>query len=329
MEYRKFGPTDMTVSVLGFGCWDAANGGYGDKMAAAVHRALDLGVTCFDTAPHYGGGDSELMLAKALGPRRKDVVVVTKCGMGFEGSQRDRPKHRDSRKESILPLIDQSLKRMKTDYIDVWLIQYPDVNTPFEETMGVLDSVVQQGKARAVGVINMTLDQIKECEKTRRIDVVQYHHNLFDRRMEREIFPYCQEQGIGVMAYGPMGSGILAGAYAEDHKFGERDWRGQGDYIELVVGIYGEDVFPRNVRLVNDLKPIAERRGKTIPQLALRWALSDPAMSVALVGMLNVQELEENVGVLDWALSGEDIRQIDEVFSRHGVSPYPSMFIDP
>jgi len=276
MEYRQFGPTDLTVSALGFGCYE-----YGEKhysfgeeyivrMIATVNRAIDLGITCFHTAPHYGGGDSELMLGRALGPRRKDVVVVTKCGTHFN---QNRPKGRDSRRDSILASVDQSLQRLQTDYIDVLLVHAPDVTTPFDETMGALDSVVQQGKVRAVGVFNFTLDQIKECERTRRIDVVQYFYNLFDRRMEQEIFPYFQQRGIGVMAHASMGWGLLAGAYAEDHKFGERDFRGRS---EPLGWIYGKDIFPRNVRLVNDLKPIAESRGKTIPQLALRWVLSTP-----------------------------------------------------
>ena len=328
MEYRKFGPTDLTVSALGFGCYE-----YGEKhyswgeeyivrMIATVNRAIDLGITCFHTAPHYGGGDSELMLGRALGPRRKDVVVVTMCG--WDGSELDRPKHRDSRRESILPLVDQSLQRLQTDYIDVLQVHAPDVNTLFEETMGALDSVVQQGKVRSVGVSNFTLDQIKECEATRRIEVVQYDFNMLDRRRELDIFPYCQQQGIGVMTWGSMGSGLLA-----DTEFGENDSRGRGGNPEWDGGILALEHRQRYVQLIEDLKPIAASRGKTMPQLALRWVLSHPAVSVALVGTLNVQELEENLGVLDWALSGEDLRQIDEVFARYGVETHPGIGLNP
>ena len=133
-------------------------------MSAMVNRAIDAGITCFHTAPHYASGDSEIMLGRALGTRRKDVVVVTMCGLGWQGSQRDRPKSRDCRRESILPLVDQSLRRMQTDYIDVLQVHAPDVHTPFEETMDAMDTAVQQGKVRAVGVSNFTLDQLKECE---------------------------------------------------------------------------------------------------------------------------------------------------------------------
>ena len=296
-------------------------------MSAAVNRAIDLGITCFDTAPHYGGGDSERMLGRALGPRRKDVVVVTKCGLRYENLQVPRPMGRDGRRETILPLVDHSLQTLQTDYIDVLLVHLPDVNTPFEETMGALDSVVQQGKVRAVGVCNFTLDQIKECEATRRIDVVQYDLNMFDRRMEQKIFPYCQQQGIGVMTFGSMGVGLLAGTFNAGTKFGDNDYRGRGGNPGYDGGIFAEEVWQRNVRLVEDLKPIAENRGKTMPQLALRWVLSNSAVSTALVGTPNVQELEENLGVLDWALSGADMRQIDEVFARHGVDTHPAILL--
>ena len=332
MEYRKFGPTDITVSALGFGCWDAAGQVYGDQMIAAVHRAIDQGVTCFDTAPNYGGGDSERMLGRTLGPRRKDVVLVTKCGLGFEGSAVGRPKgrsstSRDGRREFILPLVDQSLQRMQTDYIDVLLVHLPDVTTPFEETMGALDSVVQQGKVRSVGVSNFTMDQIKECEATRRIDVVQYDLNMFDRRMEQEIFPYCQQQGIGVMTYGSLGSGMLAGTYASEKNFADGDYRGAVGAPGFDADMFAPEHWQRNVRVVDDLKPIAASRGKTMAQLALRWVLSNPAVSVALVGTLNTQELEENLGVMDWALSGDDMRQIDEVFARYGVDTNPDILL--
>jgi aryl-alcohol dehydrogenase-like predicted oxidoreductase len=328
MEYRRFGPTDLTVSAIGFGCWDSGiwPSGY-DDMAGAIHHALDQGITCFDTAPNYR--ESESMLGRALGPRRKDVVVVTKCGLGFEGSSVGRPKGRDSRRESILSLVDQSLRRMQTDYIDVLLVHLPDVNTPFEETMGALDTVVRQGKVRSVGVSNFTLEQIKECEATRRIEVVEYDRNMFDRRTEQEILPYCQQQGIGMMTYGSMGFGLLAGAYTADTKFGDGDIRGTGGAPGFDGGMFAPEHWQRNVRLVDDLKPIAASRGKTMPQLALRWVLSHPAVSVALVGTLNVQELEENLGVMDWALSGEDMRQIDEVFARYGVDTRPDISLDP
>ena len=333
MEYRTFGSTDIKISTLGLGCWDASvsqaepGDGYGDLMGAAIDRAVDMGINCFDTSPAYGMGKSERTLAKALGPRRKDVVLVTKCGSG--GMYKDRPRGRDGRRESVLALVEGSMQTLQTDYIDVLLLQHPDTTTPFEETMGALDTLVQQGKVRAIGWCDLTMDQLKECEATRRVDVVQYQFNMIDRRMEQEIIPYCQQQGMAVMVWGPLGSGLLAGTFTEQKNFADGDWRGRGDVPGVTEGMYDQDVWQRNVRLVDDLKLIAKNRSKTMPQLALRWVLSNSAVNVALVGCMNVQELEENMGALDWTLSGEDMRQIDDVFAKHGVETHLPAFVNP
>ena len=328
MEYRQFGPTDMTASVLGFGCWEMG-GGYGEisesEVIAAVHRAIDLGINCFDTAPAYGRGESETILARALGARRKNVLVVTKCGVGYEG----RPKGRDSRLVTITESVERSLQNLQTDYLDVLLVHWPDVNTPFDETMIALDNVVQQGKVRAVGLSNFTLEQIEECAQTRRVDVLQYGLNMFDRRAEREISPYCIDQGVGLMVYGPLAFGLLTGAFTTDTTFGPNDWRSTGGRPGWNVGVFAEENFQRNVRVVEDLAPVATRRGKKMPQLALRWVLSNPAVSVALVGTRTIQEVEDNMGVLDWALSAADLAEINQVFEHYGVDTSPDIVIDP
>ena len=325
MEYRKFGPTDLTVSVLGFGCYEYGDFKYGDEMVAAIHQALDEGVTCFDTAPHYGKGASELMLGRTLGPRRKDVVIVTKCGFGYpEGTGT-----RDSSAGTIPPLVEQSLQRMQTDYLDALLVHVPDPNTPFEETMGALDDMVQQGKVRAVGVSNHTPEQFTECEKARRIDIAQYGYNMFDRRPERSVFPRCLEQGAGVMTYASMGYGMLSGAITNDSKFADNDMRGTGGYRGYTGGLLDLEDRRRYLELVEELKSIAAERGKTIPQLALRWVLCNPAVSTALVGMLRPQEVEDNLGLLGWNLSSDELKQIDEVFAKYGVDHYPDISLNP
>ena len=325
MEYRAFGRTGLDVSAIGYGCWEIG-GGYGhfdeNEVVAAVQRALDLGINLFDTAEGYGYGQSERLLGKALGARRKEAIVVTKFGIY-------RPEgewQRDSRRETALAAIDRSLKALGTDYVDVYLIHWPDRETPLEESMGALEEIVQAGKARFVGVSNFTPDQIETCMATRRVDIAQYGYHMFDRRLEREIFPTIAEHGIGLMTYGSLAHGLLAGAFTPETTFDEDDWRSNG--IAFNIPLFTEEVFARNVAAVEDLKPIAARHGKTMAHLALRWVLSNPVVSVALVGFRRPAEVEEGAASLNWSLDEETLEEIDAVFAKHGVDTAPSAWVE-
>jgi len=330
MEYRPFGKTGMQVSAIGFGCWEIG-GGYGsieeEQFIQAVDRALDLGVNCFDTAEAYGFGASEKSLAKALGARRKDAVIVTKFGIGYK----EAPNFRDSGRARAMASIEKSLQNLSTDYVDVYMVHWPDVNTPLDETMRALDDIVKQGKARAVGISNFRLEQIKTSMNTRRVDIAQYCWNIFDQRMEKEIFPYCKEQSIGVMAYGSLAYGLLTGAFSESTDFGSDDWRarrGRMGAINLFQHLFGPEYFPKNLKVVEDLKGLAAKYGKTLPQFALRWTLSNPVVSTALVGCRNVNEVNDNLGALGWSISEADMKAIDASFARHGVDPKPDAWLE-
>jgi myo-inositol catabolism protein IolS len=330
VEHRPFGRTGLDVSAIGFGCWEIG-GGYGQVETAefdrAVGRALDLGINCFDTAEGYGMGASERALGAALGRRRDEAVVVTKFGMNY----RDKPNLRDSSRERVLASIDKSLANLGTDRVDVYLVHWPDRLTPFEETMSALDDVVRAGKVRFVGVSNFKPEEIEACMRVRRVDVVQYGWNMFDRRMQQEVFPYCREQGIGVMAYGSLAYGLLTGTFTEDMDFGSEDWRarqGKMGSVRLFDSLFGPEKFPHNVRAVDELKKIAARYGGSLPQLALRWAISNPVISTALVGCRNVAEVEDNVGAIGPAIAEEDLAEIDAIFERHGVTTVPDYWIE-
>jgi aryl-alcohol dehydrogenase-like predicted oxidoreductase len=306
-------------------------GGYGEveeqDFARAVDRALDLGVNCFDTAEGYGMGVSERALGQALGRRRDEAIVVTKFGMNYK----DMPNLRDSSRERVVASIDKSLKNLGTDWVDVYLVHWPDRLTPFDETMLALEEVVRDGKVRFVGVSNFKKDEIEACRQAFRVDVVQYGYNMFDRRMEQEILPYCQEHGIGFMAYGSLAYGLLTGTFTEDHDFGSADWRArQGNMgaIRVFRTLFGPERFPHNVRAVNELKAISDRYGKSLPQLALRWATSHPTVSTALVGCRTVGEVEDNVGAVGWSISDDDLAEIDAIFERHGVDTSPDYWIE-
>src|SRR5260370_12923035 len=305
MEYRKFGKTNVDISAIGFGCWEIG-GGYGsieeNDFNKAIKRALEIGINSFDTAEAYGFGASEKSLAKALGSRRKEAVITTKFGVGYP----DAPNYRDSTRKRAMESIEKSLKALKTDYVDVYLIHWPDRNVPFEEPMRALDDLVKQGKVRAVGLSNFKLSEINACMNTRRVDVVQYCWNMFDRRMQSEIFPYCREHNIGVMAYGSLAYGMLTGTFTEEMTFEKGDWRskrGQLANLNLFQHLFGPDQYLKNLRAVAELKTMAQRYGKSLPQFALRWTLSNPVISTALVGCRNTREFDYNPGALPCPLS--------------------------
>jgi aryl-alcohol dehydrogenase-like predicted oxidoreductase len=325
MEYRAFGRTGLQVSAVGFGCWELG-GQYGhydeQEVINAVQRALDVGVNCFDTAEGYGFGRSEELLARALGPRRKDVILVTK----FAIYQNDGKWVRDSRRETALAAIERSLKFLNTDYVDVYLVHWPDRQTPWEEPMRALEEIVQAGKARFVGVSNFKAEEIAACMATRRVDVGQYGYHLFDRRMEREVFPYCLEHGIGMMAYGSLAHGLLTGTFTPQTTFAENDWRRNGRAFGL--GLFTPENFPKNLAVVEELKALAARRGKSVIDLALRWVLSNPVVSVALVGFRNPEEVDGMAGALGWTLSPAELAEIDAIFTRHGVDPAPDVWLE-
>jgi myo-inositol catabolism protein IolS len=330
MEYRQFGRTDITVSAIGFGCWEIS-GTYGPIDATqfdqAVHRALDAGVDCFDTAEAFGMGISEQALARALGARRREVRIVTKVGVGYP----EAPNRRDSSRARIMASLEQSLRNLGTDQVDVYLIHWPDPNTPFEETMAALDDVVRQGKARYIGVSNFRLSQLEACMRLRRIDVVQYGWNMFDRRMQREIFPWCAANGVGVMAYGSLAYGMLSGTFHAGMKFEEADWRSKRGALggfNLFRTMFGPDHFARNLNAIEELKALATKYGKTLPQFALRWTLSQPAVHTGLVGFRGPSEVEENLGALGFSISQEDMTAIDAVFARNDVITEPPGWLE-
>jgi len=330
MEYRKFGKTGIDISAIGFGCWEIG-GGYGSieetEFIKAVGRALDQGINSFDTAEAYGFGASEKSLAKALGARRKEAVITTKFGVGYP----DAPNYRDSTRKRVMESIEKSLKNLDTDYVDVYLIHWPDRSVPFEEPMRALDELVKQGKVRAVGLSNFKLAEIERCNQARRVDVVQYCWNMFDRRMQKEIFPYCRDHQVGVMAYGSLAYGVLTGTMSEEMDFGSDDWRsrrGRLGNINLFQHLFGPDHFLKNLRAVEELKPIAQRYGKTLPQFALRWTLSNPVISTALVGCRNEREVNDNVGAVGWNISDADMKEIDAIFARNGVNAIPDAWLE-
>src|SRR5262252_9885414 len=318
MRYRAFGQTGLRVSVLGFGCWPMAGDRYGaiedDEAIKAIHRALDRGVNCVDTAPAYGGGHSEEVVARALEKRRRDVILVTKCGVKPPPPGQLGPL-RDSSRANIFREIDLSLKRLRTDWVDVLLVHWPDAATPFEETMRALEEVVTSGRVRFVGVSNFTAAMLAECMRTRRVDVSQVGYHMLDRRQEQETFPTCLAQGIGVMGYGSLAHGLLTGAFTAATTFDPaRDWRANG--VAFGQPILRGDNFKTNVGIVELLrKEVAEPRGVSMSQLALAWVLGHPAISTALVGARTPAEVDANDAGAELDLTPAERAKIDAILA--------------
>jgi aryl-alcohol dehydrogenase-like predicted oxidoreductase len=266
-------------------------------------------------------------LARALGPHRREVVIATKFGVGYE----DMPNRRDGSRNRVLASIDKSLGRLRTDHVDIYLVHWPDPDTPLDETMAALDDIVRQGKARYVGVSNFRLSQIEEAMRARPVDVVQYAWNMFDRRMQAEIFPFCQARQIGVMAYGSLAYGMLSGTFHAGMSFDENDWRskrGMLGSLNLFRTLFGPEHFARNLAAVEELKRLAEKYGKTLPQFALRWTLSNPVVGTALVGFRTPAEVSENLGALGWEISAADIAETDAILARHGAVTEPPGWLE-
>ena len=318
MRYRPFGQTGLSVSVVGFGCWPMAGDRYGaiedDEAVKAIHRALDRGVNCVDTAPAYGAGHSEEVVARALDGRRKDVILVTKCGVKAPPPGQVGPL-RDATRGNILREVDASLKRLRTDWVDVLLIHWPDQATPFDESMRALEEVVTSGRARFVGVSNFTGAMLDECMRTRRIDVEQVGYHMLDRRQEQETFPVCQAHGIGVMGYGSLGHGLLTGAFTAATSFDpSKDWRGHG--VAFGQPIFRGDNFRANLAVVERLRrEVAEPRGVPLSQIALAWVLGHPAISTALVGARTPAEVDANDAGADLELSAAERATIDTILA--------------
>ncbi|PYN93643.1 MAG: hypothetical protein DMD91_29615 [Candidatus Rokuibacteriota bacterium] len=318
MRYRLFGRTGLQVSVVGFGCWPMAGDRYGaiedDEAVKAIHRALDRGVNCVDTAPAYGAGHSEDVVARALEKRRREVILVTKCGVKVAPPGQPSPI-RDSSRANILSEVDASLKRLRTDWVDVLLVHWPDAGTPFEETMRALEEVVGSGRARFVGVSNFTGAMIAECLRTRRIDVSQVGYHMFDRRQEQETFPICREHGIGVMGYGSLGHGLLTGAFTAATTFDPaRDWRANG--VAFGQPIFRADNFKTNVGVVERIRrEVAAPRGVPVSQIALAWVLGHPAISTALIGARTPAEVDANDAGAELQLSADERATIDAILA--------------
>lgn len=307
MDIGRLGASGLATSRLGFGMWPIGGtkerndyGSVDDQLAlAAIRRALDLGVTLFDTAPAYGEGRAEELLREGLGDRSNEAIIVTKCAVHW-----DRATEKwvtDSSRDAIVRSAETSLQRLGRDVIDVLLIHVPDPEVDPAEPMRAFDDLRAAGKIRAAGVSNFTLAQLETYRALGPVDVIQVGYHLFDRRMEREMLPYAREHDLGVMTYGSLAHGLLTGTWTKDQTFSANDWRAAGDSFGLPL--FTKENLPRNVEVVDRLSALAGRSGHTVAQLAISWVLTNPTVSVALTGARQPSEIEDNVAGVGWAIT--------------------------
>ena len=314
MEQRQLGDSDLFSSAIGFGTWEMSTTMYGaidvKEASDAVNAAIDYGVTLFDTAEVYGPYHSEILLAKALGDKRKDIVLVSKVGFAYDEDGKN--LGRNSQYDHVIARAEGCLERLDTDYLDLLLIHWPDHDRSFEDPILALEKLKRDGKIRHYGVSNFTPEMMEECEKYGHLTANQVGYHMFDRRMESAVLPYCLEKNIGFMAYGTLGFGLLSGAFTPETTFGEGDWRSRG--VAFKLPLFQPEEFAKELKVVERLKTIAARHDKSVAQMAIAWTLGHPAVSVGLVGVRNEWELKENVAAVDWELNDEIREEILSVF---------------
>ncbi len=324
MENRKLGQSDLEVSVLAFGAWAIGGwlwGGSDSKDAVkAIETAVDNGMTTIDTASVYGFGLSEELIGKAIKGKRDKVQILTKFGMSWDGNQGEfyfeskdnsgKPVkiYRHASREKVLRDCDDSLRRLKTDYIDLFQIHWADPTTPVTETMEALEILINKGKIRTGGVCNYSADLLKEALASFRIASEQVPFSMVKRGIEKDIVPFCIENNIGILAYSPLQRGLLTGKMNKDHIFKDGDSRPATSYFK-------EPNFSEILGFTEKLKPIADDRNVTLSQLVLNWTIKQKGITCALAGARNPAQVIDNIGAADFDLSEEEINRINDLIA--------------
>lgn len=305
MEYVTLGKSNLRVSRLCFGCepLGGTDWGYVSKQVAisAIHKALDLGINFFDTAPVYGLGVSETRLCEALGTRRHDVVIASKCGLQWTPVRTGQRAHiiRDCRPAQIIASLENSLRRLRVDQISLYQIHWPDSATPLADTLEALIRCREAGKIRHIGVCNFPEELLEVARPFCEALTVQVPYSLIDRRVEAGVLPYCESYGLPVLAYGALGSGLLSGKYDEASEFDATDRRQRLlSQQPLLLG--------RALERVRRLRVVGIRRGRTPSQVALRWVLDAGGVDCVICGFKTPEQVAEGPGIFGWHLESAE-----------------------
>jgi len=310
MQKRKFGTSGPEVSLVGLGANNF--GGRADLEASrrVVDKALDLGITFIDTADAYGNqGGSEEILGKVLGPRRKAIVLATKFGLPMD----DAGKLQGASRRYIVQAAEASLRRLNTDWIDLYQLHRPDPQTPIEETLRALDDLVQAGKVRYIGCSNLSAAQLEEAhdvaarQKLASFVSCQDRYNILERGLEKDRVAVMGKHGLGLLPYFPLASGLLTGKYESGAPLPA------GSRLADTARYADRFLTARNWRIVEDLSEFATRRGHTLLELAMSWLASRPFISSIIAGATRAEQVVANVAAVGWQLSAADLAEIDRI----------------
>lgn len=318
LPQRMLGRLGPAVSAVGLGCMGMSFGygmADGAETIAVIREAIDSGVTLLDTADMYGNGANERLLAQALGSRRKDVVLATKFGI-LSDPETSRSIGVDGSPRYVREAVDRSLSRLGTDYIDIYYQHRPDPGVPIEETVGAMSELVAAGKVRFLGLSEPSAGTVRRAAAVAPITAVQTEWSVFSRDVEDAVVPACRELGIGVVAYSPLGRGLLTGAFDDPEALAPDDFR-------RTLPRWQDGNFQRNRALAATLSAIAAARQATPAQVALAWLLSRDPGVVPIPGTTRRPHLRDNLGALDVTLSAQERAQLDEL--RPAGTRYPDM----
>lgn len=308
MQYQEFGKTGLRVSKLCLGTWGIGGAGwdsYSDESRMdAIKAALECGINFIDTAPAYNAGKAECYVGETLSKlkKRREVVISTKCGNKFV----DGKYLRCGSKESILKQCDESLKNLKTDYIDIYMVHWPDPDVELEETIDAVSTLKKEGKILHAGVSNFSKEQIEEAQKYCKIEAFQPQYSLADRKDEK-LIRWAYEQGLGIMTYGTLGGGILTGNYRKLRTFEQTDSRNR------FYPYFKEPLFSKAMELLTIMDQIAEERNVSLAQIAEKWVIQKRFVSSCIIGAQSRARVEENCRNLQWELTDNEIRRLESV----------------
>ena len=309
---RPLGHSGLEVAPVALGCWPIAGVTTLDTnesdSIATIRACFDLGINFLDTAYVYGPtGESEILIRRAIAGQRDDVVIATKGGIHFEGTS----MRNDARPETLQAECDESLRRLGTDRLELYYLHAPDDATPIEESAGAIRELVQSGKARSAGASNCSLEQLKAFHAICPLSAVQLPYNMLQRGIEKQTIPWCQQQGIAVVAYWVLMKGLLAGKLARDHVFAEGDSRPK--YL-----MYQGTEWLRNQDFLDRLREIADSGQLNLAQMVTAWTIRRSGITVALCGAKRPHQIEESAAALDCTLTEEQLAAIDAALAERG-----------